>query len=145
VNEESARTEYRDKARIARQYQTKYRDSDKELSLEELEQSFRKELADADEWFAGVRNDEMTWIGEGKDPEKEFTLKYYEEPEVAADTSELLPQEPFFQRTFVQVHIALGAIVLLLVVPPALMVLRWRRARRARLAAPDAARLPSSP
>jgi tetratricopeptide (TPR) repeat protein len=144
MNDQVARDAYREKASMARTSQSKYRDSEVELPLEELEQSFQKELADADEWFAGVCNDEVTWIREGKDPEQEFTRKYYDEPQVAADTSELLPQAPFFQNPRSRGPIVFAGVVLTLMVLSTLAIWHWWSARRARLATRDVAPLPSS-
>ncbi|MBI5367954.1 MAG: hypothetical protein HZA54_13015 [Planctomycetes bacterium] len=47
------------------------------MSLQEVETAFKVELADAEAWYARVRVDELTWIRDGKDPEREFATKYY--------------------------------------------------------------------
>jgi tetratricopeptide (TPR) repeat protein len=135
VNEETSREAYGEKARMALCFQAKYRNSTEQLPLEELEESFRQELAQADEWYAELRNNELTWIKEGKDPEQEFSRRYYEEPRVIADPSEQLPVGPLFQRRLVRMQIALGGILLLIMAPPVLIFVRWWRARRARSAA----------
>jgi hypothetical protein len=49
-------------------------------TIEELESDFRAELADADQWYAHLREQEMTWIREGKDADVEFDRLYTEEP-----------------------------------------------------------------
>jgi tetratricopeptide (TPR) repeat protein len=106
MNEEKPRNEYRAKAAEAISMQRKYSQVDEGLKLEELEVSFKQELAQADEWFRGVRENELTWIRDGKDPEQEFTKLYYLEPQVDADPSEVLSPGPFFRRTAVGYVIA---------------------------------------
>ncbi len=135
VKEETAREAYREKARAALYLQAKYRDFTEQMPLEELEQSFRQELAQAGEWFAEVRNSELVWIKEGKDPEQEFTRRYYDEPVVAADSSDQLPELLFFQRPLVRMQIAHCGFAFLITLPPVLMLIWWRKARRARSAA----------
>jgi tetratricopeptide (TPR) repeat protein len=133
MKDAAARDEYREKAKMALQFQAKYRDLSEQMSLEELEQSFARELKQAEDWFAEVRNNELKWIREGMDPELEFTNHYYEEPQVAADASEQLPQAPFLQSPALRVQFGLGGIVALFSVLSVLLVMRWRRARRVRV------------
>jgi len=58
------------------------------LPLEDLEVSFRQELAEAKQWYDSVREDELAWIRDGKDPEVEFVRKYYQDPQVATHWGE---------------------------------------------------------
>jgi len=95
-----------------------------ELSLDELEVSFKQELAEAAAWYEIVRQDELAWIREGKDPEKEFSRKYYEQPQVATHWEEgwLAVAEANKTITALVGVLALSAVYLL--------VRRWRKRRR---------------
>jgi tetratricopeptide (TPR) repeat protein len=136
MNDEKAREAYRDKARMAITGQSKTRHGSDQLPLEELEESFKEELSRADAWFAEVRKNELTWIKEGKDPEKEFARLYYEEPRVEADAREELPISPEYLATQKRVKIGLGLLgfllFLVLVVLPAKIFMMWRASRAAR-------------
>lgn len=50
--------------------------------LPKLEAQFKQEIAEADKWFESLRQDEISWIQAGLNPESEFQKKYYQEPEV---------------------------------------------------------------
>jgi tetratricopeptide (TPR) repeat protein len=50
------------------------------LPLEELEETLRQQIHEADVWYEGVRKDELSWITSGKNPEREYTRKYYGDP-----------------------------------------------------------------
>jgi tetratricopeptide (TPR) repeat protein len=71
---------YRTKAREALGGQTRDPSTQENLTLEELEQSFQQELADAKKWYAELREKEHDWIAEGKNPEAEFDRLYDQEP-----------------------------------------------------------------
>jgi tetratricopeptide (TPR) repeat protein len=124
VSDEQARRSYRNKADDARSLQLKYSDTGDELSLDELEASFMQEVAQADEWFAGVRKNEIQWIQEGKDADQEFTRYYLTEPVVDADPSEKLPAGPFFERRTVRI---IGALCIVAILLGALLRLLLRR------------------
>jgi tetratricopeptide (TPR) repeat protein len=83
VGDEAARLAYREMAREVLRYQTRTPQDQQQLSLEELEQSFQRELTETRQWYEEVRQNELTWIREGKDPEQEFNRLYYEEPQVS--------------------------------------------------------------
>jgi hypothetical protein len=91
VKDEQTRNAYRQRAESALSVQSKTSGTGEQLPLTELEASFQDELKQADDWFSDVRKNELTWIRDGKDPEKEFTRLYYEEPTVEADSSEQWP------------------------------------------------------
>jgi hypothetical protein len=76
-------------ARSVLRRQTRHPLTSDALSLDELEGTFQHELADAREWHAKVRENELTWIREGKDPEWEFARTYYEEPAVTSPVEPL--------------------------------------------------------
>jgi len=48
----------------------------KQALLNELEETFRKEVADADAWYRELSRDEQSWIERGLNPEAEFERKY---------------------------------------------------------------------
>jgi tetratricopeptide (TPR) repeat protein len=113
VPEGKARQSYREKARAVLCMQAKHRnavDDDDEMSLEDVESTFKKELSQADEWFASVRENELSWIQANKNLDEEFTKLYYEEPRVASDTTEEFPESPEFSRRMLRLKIALGLI-----------------------------------
>jgi hypothetical protein len=56
--------------------------TDKTVSLDEIEKGFAVELEEANNWYAVLRQNELTWIQEGKDADAEFARTYYEEPSI---------------------------------------------------------------
>jgi tetratricopeptide (TPR) repeat protein len=88
VPDESAKKAYRDLAEKTLKYQTRNPATYEQVSLHALEQSFQKELGEATKWYEQLRNNELEWIREGKNPEIEFARLYYGEPEVLAVNSE---------------------------------------------------------
>lgn len=77
VPEGQARIEYRELANIVLPEQ-RYSES-----IEILEPVFLKELEEANKWYAELREKELTWIREGKNPEIEFDKLYDAEPELS--------------------------------------------------------------
>ncbi len=77
-----ARAAYRAMAARALQMQTSRRDQAGQISLEQVEIDFRRELDDARAWYAELRERELSWIREGRDPEAEFDRLYAADPEV---------------------------------------------------------------
>jgi hypothetical protein len=126
MKDDTARAAYRTKAEDALFPQAKYRGLDGLLTLKELEADLRQEIAQADDWFAGVRNDELVWIREGKDADREFTRKYIDEPQVDADPSEELPIAPFYRGRFAIAYFALIGVA---VIAAGKLALRFARAR----------------
>jgi tetratricopeptide (TPR) repeat protein len=88
VTDKTAQHDYREMAKDVLQFQTRHRWTTDQLPLEELEASFQKELDDARAWYDAVQRDERTWIREGKNPEAEFSRKYYREPQILAQEEE---------------------------------------------------------
>ena len=79
---------------------------------------FQKELAEARDWYAGLRERELSWIRDGKDPEAEFDKLYDSEPEVSGmDAKDTMSAETWkyirFGALGVGVILALVAVVLL--------------------------------
>jgi tetratricopeptide (TPR) repeat protein len=83
VSEGPGRVAYRGMAANAVSGQTRQRDKMERISLEQVEADFQKELAEARDWYAELRERELSWIRDGKDPEAEFDKLYETEPEVS--------------------------------------------------------------
>jgi tetratricopeptide (TPR) repeat protein len=84
VTDEGERDAYRKMAAEVRVMQTRdngYYDS---IPLEEIEADFQKELADAHQWYADLRERELKWVRESADPEAAFAQLYREEPKVGS-------------------------------------------------------------
>jgi|GEM_PF-1015492 len=82
VNDEFLKNRYRTLATMALREQYADPTSKIVLSLNELESDFKKQLVEADRWYAGLRAKEISWIEKGLDPEKEFDALYNAEPTV---------------------------------------------------------------
>jgi hypothetical protein len=82
VTDPNARSAYREWARLTIREQLRSPYQEVALPLEELEAQFQTELAEARKWFEGLRQNESTWIREGKDADIEFTRLYYAEPQI---------------------------------------------------------------
>ncbi len=54
----------------------------KKFTLYELEELLIEEINEGNRFYQKIRDDEMTWIRSGIDPEQEFTTKYYTEPKL---------------------------------------------------------------
>jgi tetratricopeptide (TPR) repeat protein len=83
VDDESAKAAYRRLAEDVLELQVK-NVLHAEMSLQELEQTFQKELAEAEQWYDELRQNELSWIEQGKDADLEFTKMYYDEPQVSS-------------------------------------------------------------
>jgi tetratricopeptide (TPR) repeat protein len=82
VPEGPARVAYRGMAVQAIQMQTP-RDQMRQITLGQVEADFQKEVAEGRAWYADLRERELSWIRDGKDPEAEFDKLYEAEPEVS--------------------------------------------------------------
>lgn len=82
VENEEAKKIYRDLANSALEMQTRSPTDSIQMTLGELERQLKLELEQSNKWYEQVRQDEIRWIREGKNPEEEFTKKYYQEPKV---------------------------------------------------------------
>ena len=121
-----SQTAYRGMAALALRMQTPGKGTD-EISLEEVEAVFKKELEDADQWYETVRKRELAWIRDGLDPEQEFNKLYETEPVVR----EVPPQPAAGSisrddlRVLVTIALALATPLVLFV--GVVGVVRWRR------------------
>lgn len=82
VPEGPVRTAYRAMAAQAVQMQTPRRDAMSQVSLEQVEADFQRELDDAQKWYAELRDRESSWIRDGRNPEKEFDRLYAAAPKL---------------------------------------------------------------
>jgi len=125
VKEAKTRTDYRLMAEEAiRMRLPAYRS----LSLEEMETYFKQELTDADAWYADLRQKEIGWIHDGKNPETEFDKLYVAEPESASpEPTGTSHTATLWWRWGLAIGIFLGCVALAVAVPIALFVWLWRR------------------
>jgi len=92
--DDAARATYRKMAEESLRLQTIDEDTSDELSLAALEKEFLGELAEAQTWYQAVEADERAWISSGKNPDEEFTRKYYSEPAVSDASAEPVSSLP---------------------------------------------------
>ena len=68
--------------------------SSQQLTLKQVEAALKQELADAEAWYAGIRQDELEWIRSGTDVDAAFTEKYYQNSPAMVVTQPMLPPAP---------------------------------------------------
>lgn len=99
------------------------------VELDDIESDLKDETEQAAEFFAAISRDEEAWIAAGKDVDREFTKKYYQDPKVAVGSGptrgSMTAQMGFW---------LVGGIAALFVV---CLLVAFRRARRGRLVAAD--------
>jgi len=85
VPEESVRVPYRRMAAraVAQQLPPQGVQREGDDMLARVERDFQKELEEGRAWYADLRERELSWIRDGKDPEVEFDTLYEAEPEVS--------------------------------------------------------------
>jgi len=68
-------------------FQWSYDHTDNHMTLEDVEVAFEKELADGQQWYAAMRERELQWIRDGKNPDELFDqiLQEMNEPVIATD------------------------------------------------------------
>jgi len=81
---------YRKLAENALEMQTRQPDDHAPITLAEIETEFKAELADADVWYAGLRNQEADWIATGLDADAAFDRLYTQEPAALGEIDETL-------------------------------------------------------
>ncbi len=123
VPEGPARVAYRGMATSALHMQTP-RDAMVQISLEQVEGDFRKELTEAEAWYAALHERELSWIRDGKDPEAEFDKLYETEPEVSGMDAIDLPE---LWKTKVRGTIAAVVAIAILILGVVLIVKLLRR------------------
>jgi tetratricopeptide (TPR) repeat protein len=75
--DEAAKKAYRVKAKSTLSMQTKHKLTTAQLTLDQLEKTFTKELKKADKWYANILANEKKWKIDGSNMDKEFSSKYY--------------------------------------------------------------------
>lgn len=91
-----------------------------QVGLSQVEADFQQELVEANAWYDILRERELAWIREGKNPEIEFDKLYDGDPEVSG----MGPLESHAERRAIR----LGAAVLAIIV--AVAIGRWFYRRR---------------
>jgi tetratricopeptide (TPR) repeat protein len=141
-----ARAAYRKMAAQAIQMQMR-RDQPGQMTLEQLEADFQKELEEARAWYADLRERELSWIRGGKDPEAEFDKLYETEPEVSGmDVKDPMSPNERLNIFLIVCGVVLGLIALAVVLGAVACVvilarIKWRdRKTRTEPGRTDAAR-----
>lgn len=88
AKDESAAERYRTLAKQVLQMQVRPDTKNTQITLKEVEKEFQKELAEADEWFAGIKADEAKWIADGANVDEDFARKYYDSPVLSRHSQE---------------------------------------------------------
>jgi tetratricopeptide (TPR) repeat protein len=83
VPEGPARNTYRIMAMKALYMQSSQVHNVSQMTVELVEPDFKRELDEGRDWYAELRERELSWIREGKDPEAEFDKLYDIDPEVS--------------------------------------------------------------
>jgi tetratricopeptide (TPR) repeat protein len=121
VKDDAAKKEYRQLAKKAIEYS---QPNHRGLTLDEMESDFKKELADADAWYADLREKEIGWIRNGQNPEAEFDKLYVKDPAVASPTDEFTIQNvPWWWRPVVIIG---GFLAILFGLTLGALLLVWR-------------------
>lgn len=94
-----------------------------ELSLNTLESSFQKELAEAKAWHNELHQNELQWIESGVDVDAAFTQKYYEEATPLGNYANEIP--PPREQGFIDI-VTKSIIILLIVLGGAAIYFAFR-------------------
>jgi tetratricopeptide (TPR) repeat protein len=94
------------------------------VTLEDVEREFLYELAEADEWWNRLREDELRWIAEGGDIDAKFAEKYYEDPEISTSLIDRLDPRAKLGIFFYPVIVIFGLVTMVAI------VFRFRRSGR---------------
>ena len=104
--------------------QTVRRSSRDEEKLAHVERVFQQELKEAERWYQVVERDEKRWLASGKNPEEEYSRKYYDEPSIESE-------EPAGFSYWVVVWWVMGGICCLTL---GLVIYGWRASKRRQIA-----------
>jgi hypothetical protein len=131
VREGQTRNIYRGMASHALKFQTRPGSNDKQINLGMVEADFKKELEEAKTWYAELREHELSWIRDGKDPEAEFDRLYDIEPEVSGmDVQDPFTPEQRF-RYMIKLGMGFGLIAILVtaMIVGTVLIIRKKRNR----------------
>jgi hypothetical protein len=90
-----------------------------QVTLAQVEADFQKELAEGQAWYADLREKELGWIRDGKNPEVEFDKLYDADPAVSGmDVEDPLSPDERLDRAIriALVVLAVGAVAVLVAV-----------------------------
>lgn len=98
ADSESVKAGYRELAEAALGLQTGNRLATvgDQMPIEELEEDFSEELVQANQWYAKLKNQELSWIHENRDVDAEFDKLYTSEPSVTARERARRPPSIYF-------------------------------------------------
>ena len=123
-----ARAAYRALALRALDMQSNRRGPDASVTVEQVEAEFRRELDEGRDWYAALREREVSWLRDGKNPEAEFDLLYAAEPEVSGkDVSDPMHPDDRVKLFLLAVGLALVLGTLATLAGFALLVRRYMR------------------
>lgn len=128
--DDKARATYRGMASNALILQTTEGGSD-QISLEQVEADFKKELGEASSWYAELHEREKSWIRDGKDVDAEFDKLYDEVPPISGYvTQKTLDAEETRQKVWG--YVSTSVVPIAVIVIGAFVVLRISGIRRSR-------------
>lgn len=97
-----------------------------------VETKFQQELEEGRVWYADLRERELSWIRDGKDPEAEFDKLYDAEPEVSGmDVKDPLTPPEQLRLLLIGAGVVAGLVLLSVLVGVTLIVRHERRRRAA--------------
>lgn len=109
AKEPDAVQKYRVRAKEVLEMQSPRRDTYGQMTLEELETDFKRELAEAKVWYDELRQKEIGWIRDGADPDAEFAKLYATDPAVSAPAEYDGPTiDDIHQRTILTAGVVVG-------------------------------------
>ena len=124
-----ARVAYRGMAAAALRLQTPRRDKMGQVSLEQVEADFQRELSEARGWYTELREKEVTWVRSGQNPEAEFDKLHDAAPEMSGmDVRDPMSADERMKYQLLAAAIIVVVAVLAVVVGGVILV--WRRLRR---------------
>ena len=133
VDDEEARRDYNAMAQRAVSWslQSLNQSTPLEESEERIADDFRKERADAEEWFAKLAQDEKNWIAAGEAVDVRFNEKYRSIPE-AIETEVAVAPTPYVYRDPAKaaLWISVTSIVVLVAAATVLLLAFFKRPRQ---------------
>ena len=98
----------------------------RKMTIQKLESELKEELADANAWYAKLKQQEQQWIDNGDDVEAQFNKLYQQEPSVVGEIAENGDAPPLYNWPLI---IAVGSLMgiagLVIAGMLAFMIARW--------------------